>query len=759
MNTTSKFLTYETQRDRFVFQLRIPTDLRKHFAGRTTIRKSLGSIPQEAAEVRVQELASQHLAEFGRLRNANPPSSQPLPNATPLKCTERTGVQLAYTWQRHAAAALKNELARLQDATTTEWDMVIVNTQAELAEIREHLRRSNTRSFSDELASLEQAHGFVLEVGQTDIAVLSRQFHATRVEYLAKALQVLSGTLDVEAVTPTGNALLPLVQLWGTRALELPERWADGKRSIGLSPNLKTHDKYRLIARDCDAVLGGRPVESLDDDDLAALKEYWRSRGNGGSTIVGKLDQLLQLVQQLGQDSHIEKVFDNARPVRGKLKTKRLPFTQEQVSEWGGALEGDDTLSNDDRILAYLLLLTGARLEELCQLTVDDISISEHCWQIRIADGTQIGTDATIKNSVSARRLPVPRGLLPQVDNWLDRRIHSTGQLFPDLTPNKYGELSNAVGKRLNRRLRSLLGPDRRLVLLSSRPTVNRVMRRAGIDPRVRYRQLGHADVGIHDKHYDAAEHFDDADLLPAATVIAHWLAAALGLQAAQGIQGLVHGENPCSPQTDTTMHIESGQAALPLQQFRMEENNSEFLAVSPEPSDPTPLAAHPTVCNHNANTEVTEGKINRILPPSRFLSLSAINHAGREINVGDIKQPRDDELRRCADRSTTTEITGVRPMGCSRGNFIQVAQAHGGLVGRCITVAPALVVHEFQTALHVEPDIFRKALCRRMPDAQEHGIQTPGASQVLAGIRMVQPGLFRVSDAGTQKDRDEIVQ
>lgn len=748
MNTTSKFLTYETQRKRFVFQLRIPADLRQHFAGRTTIRKSLGSIPQEAAEVRVQELASQHLAEFGRLRNANPPSSQPLPNAIPLKCTERTGVQLAYTWQLHAAAALKNELARLQDATTTEWDMVIVNAQAELVEIREHLRRSNTRSFSDELASLEQAHGFVLDVGQTDVAVLSRQFHATRVEYLAKALQVLSGTLDVEAVTPTGNALLPLVQLWGTRVLELPERWADSKRSIGLSPNLKTLDKYRLLARDCDAVLGGRPVESLDDDDLAALKEHWRSRGNGGSTIVGKLDQLLQLVQQLGQDGRIEKVFVNARPVRGKLKTKRLPFTQEQVSEWVRALAGDDSISDDDRILAYLLLLTGARLEELCQLTVDDISISENCWQIRIADGTQIETDATIKNTVSARRLPVPIGIIPSVDDWLELRIHSHGQLFPELTPNKYGELSNAVGKRLNRRLRSLLGPDRRLVLLSSRPTVNRVMRRAGIDPRVRYRQLGHADVGIHDRHYDAAEHFDDADLLPAATTIAHWLAAALGCKAAQGVQGQVHGENPCPAQTDTTMHIESGQAALPLQQFRMEENNSEFLADSPEPSDPTPLAAQPTVCNHDAGTEVAEGKINRILPPSRFLSVSPINHARRKNNVDNFEHPRDDELYRRSDISPRSDITGVGSMRCPHEDILQVAHAHGCLVGGCITIAPALVVPEFQTTLHVEPDIHRVDFCWRAPDALEHGIQTPGAPQVLAGIRVVQPGIFRASDA-----------
>ena len=410
------------------------------------------------------------------------------------------------------------------------------------------------------------------------MGIAGRQFNAARVRYQSDVLRVLAGAMGIDALLPETIAQLPLVSLWGTAARELPERWAAGKRSIGLMPNLKTLNKYRMIAADLDAVLDGRPVESLSDHDLNKVKFQWCSQGNGPSTVVCKLDLLKQLVRQLGSNQRMEHCFQVARPVGGKLKTKRRPFTQGQACAWVKSIDADEQLSADDKMLVFLLFLTAARLEELCQLTADDISSENEGWQLRIADGRDTGLDAGLKNAASARCLTIPRGALPALDRWLGERIVTGGRLFPALTTDKYGNLSSAVSKRLNRRLRMVVGADRRLVLLSSRPTVNRVMRRAGVDPRVRYRQLGHADQGIHDRHYDAAEHFDDEDLLPAATVIAAWLADCLKSEAMQGVDEQAPGNNPGLGQLDTGMSDEGSESGIALQQLPVQLDNPASL-------------------------------------------------------------------------------------------------------------------------------------------------------------------------------------
>ena len=770
MNTTKNHLTYEKARQRYVFQLRVPVNLRPSFEGRETIRKSLGSIPHEEAVARANELATHYLSEFDRLRPA--PADTPAARITVLDVTARTGHQLAATWQRRAINDLTAQLERLQSAPETDWETAISDGQAALKTAREELRRGNFLAFNDVLTTLQHQHGFVLNSDTAELAVASRQFNAVRVAYLASVLDVLAGTQGVDAVTPPRDTQLPLLCLWGTAAKDLPELWASRKRSIGQEPNLKTLDKYRLIAGDCDSILNGRPVEDLRDADLTAIKARWCAQDNGPSTVICKLDLLKQLVRLLGANERLEACFQSGRPVGGKLKTKRLPFTRDQVCTWVNAVNADASLSEDDKMLVHLLLLTAARLEEMCQLTASDIATDQGHWHLRIASGQDTSTEAGIKNPASARRLMIPMGVLPRLDTWLSEHVTAGGSIFPDLTEDKYGCLGTAVSKRLNRRLRKLLGPDRRLVLLSSRPTGNRVMRRAGVDPRVRYRQLGHADQGIHDRHYDAAEHFDDEDLLPAAAIMAEWLASCIEPDALPEVDGQVLGNNAGLTEPDMHVRDESAESARTAQQISVEHGHlpvqfelAQVRVVPQEafkPASATSIDARGfrtlTGGDHDVPGGFRQNELNRVVSPSRRSIPGTQMHVGLEADAGELQDACDDQLRSGPHGTAggRVPIEGAeRDLG---GNSFEESMTQCLSVHRRVDVTPDLEASSVLTARQVESGRLGLDSDRLIESKQvDDGFQTPCPVQVFTGIRVPLPQFFDGADAGVEEDRQKV--
>ena len=772
MTTCTHFLTYEQKRKRFVFQIRIPADLRANFNERTTVRKSLGNIPRETAEAHAHDLAAQYQSEFTRCRLV-PVQNQRSP-IIELNVTANTGRQLAATWQRQAVNDLTAQLARLKDAPTEAWEGALACAQAELAVGKELLRRGDISDFEAVLASLEHKYGFILRGEANALADVGRQFNASRVAYLTTTLQVLSGSLGIDDVTPASSDQLPLVSLWGTPAADLPERWATGKRSIGLEPNLKTLDKYKLIARDFAAVLNGRPVEDLCENDLSAIKARWSVQGNGPSTVVCKLDLLKQLVRLLGRREDIERCFQAARPVGGKLKTKRLPFTREQVCTWISAVNADRNLPEDDKMLVHLLLLTAARLEELCQLSADDVSIDHDFWQLRIARGQDTGSDAKIKNSASARRLMIPMGVLPDLDTWLNERIAATGRIFPNLGVNKYGELGGAVSKRLNKLLRRVLGPDRRLVLLSSRPTGNRVMRRAGIDPRVRHRQLGHADQGIHDQHYDAAEHFDDEDLLPGATILAEWLADCIGAEAAPKRNGEILGNDSGMSEFDTNVRNESNQPTgtvhdTPIQSqnlflgLRLAQSGVVFADLS-EQTHTTPIKVGNILTNtrtHNdTSRELGQEDINGRSSPSRCALPGLQVHINLERHSGELEQACNNELQRGSDGSPCSRIAANRAMGNLASNVVDQTQAERRLKSLSVDITPHFKASGITAALKKESKIIREdSPLRGELQKSDDRIDPASFPQVVAGIRESLPEILNGLNSGVEENSHEIGQ
>ena len=119
---------------------------------------------------------------------------------------------------------------------------------------------------------------------------------------------------------------------------------------------------------------------------------------------------------------------------------------------------------------------TGARIEELCSLKVSDVK----------GDWFEI-TDA--KTDAGCRKVPIHSKLKLEIKRMIDGRCD--GFVIKGLTENKYGDRSNAVGKRFGR-LKADMSFDGRYVFHSIRKTVTTILDNAGVPENTTADLVGH---------------------------------------------------------------------------------------------------------------------------------------------------------------------------------------------------------------------------------------------------------------------------
>lgn len=184
----------------------------------------------------------------------------------------------------------------------------------------------------------------------------------------------------------------------------------------------------------------------------------------------------------------IEAVAFGREPFRGILAytkkgatvggSKREAFSNDDVVRlWRGATKKD----GKGRQVADLIILgaySGARIEELCSLKLKDVGQVS----FKVIDA---------KTEAGIREVPIHSELLPVIDRL--RATSKDGYLLSGLTFNKYGDRSNAIGKRFGR-LKDDLGFSRRYVFHSLRKSFITQLENAGVPENVT------ADIVGHDK-------------------------------------------------------------------------------------------------------------------------------------------------------------------------------------------------------------------------------------------------------------------
>lgn len=138
---------------------------------------------------------------------------------------------------------------------------------------------------------------------------------------------------------------------------------------------------------------------------------------------------------------------------------------------------------------------TGARLEELCQLRVDDFIEQQGFQCFRIDDSSE---SQNLKNSGSRRVLPIhptliELGLLQHVES-----VKATGadRLFPDLEAVR-GKLGHAPSKWFGRYKTKLGVSDTRKTFHSFRHTFIDDLREAAVQDSLIKRMVGHEDSSV----------------------------------------------------------------------------------------------------------------------------------------------------------------------------------------------------------------------------------------------------------------------
>jgi integrase len=168
-------------------------------------------------------------------------------------------------------------------------------------------------------------------------------------------------------------------------------------------------------------------------------------------------------------------------------------------------------------------LFTGARLEELGQLRVEDIAERTYAdangrerraWFIHIREDENDGLK--LKNVASERRVPVHPELLRLGFVDLVRSAKKANQLwlFPLLRANKYGRRTAKWGEHWSEYRRKICDvTDRRMVFHSFRHTFKDYARSARIEEGIQRQLMGHTGRDIAD-HYGSG--YDDHSLVEA---------------------------------------------------------------------------------------------------------------------------------------------------------------------------------------------------------------------------------------------------
>ncbi len=272
---------------------------------------------------------------------------------------------------------------------------------------------------------------------------------------------------------------------------------------VRTQPNPKTRAKYLHAVRELVGDLGTLSVHEVTPKHIMAFrKTQTQAAGNSLKTFDLKLTALRGFFTWARTNGHYP---NTDLPTEGqKSLTKRDErritknyerFTfDELVKIFAPEFYRDQNAKQPHYFwLPLLALYTGARIEELCQLDLADV---RHDGKIAYFDLNELD-DKGLKTQASTRRVPlheslIKLGFLKYVKD-VKEALPDAKKVFPYLVPDKFGKLSTAASKKMNRYLEKAgVKKDRAKVFHSFRHTANQELADRGVPLELRCRLVGH---------------------------------------------------------------------------------------------------------------------------------------------------------------------------------------------------------------------------------------------------------------------------
>jgi integrase len=417
----------------FYFRARIPTHLVEAF-GRPMVSVSLRTrCPQTA-----KKLARQRRVELDSALAALEPSKAPS-DAYRGAVLFLSDADIEAACDRFRAARLtEDELQRIKGLRPSEHALDIDIFEAALPEMRLAYGRGDLTNV------LPSVDGYLCELGlklpktSPSYDRLCRRFQQVEIEVYEAILQRRKGF-----AVP-----MPLA---ATDALTLDDVFSTWKRHKG--SNAKSVRSFEQAFEEFRAHCLAPSASLVKKADAIAFRDALLDRGETGPQTVSKKIGFMRAAFQCAIDDDKLQVnpFAGVKvvvPERAADEKSRLPFTAGELRLlfssrlYQPSFQPRDSLGTACQWLPPLALFSGARLEELGQLTVSDIQQDDDLgWYVcirRAVDGSK-----RTKNLNSIRRFPLhPRlvalGFLDYV------KACKAGRLFPALRADKYGILTTS---------------------------------------------------------------------------------------------------------------------------------------------------------------------------------------------------------------------------------------------------------------------------------------------------------------------------
>lgn len=362
----------------------------------------------------------------------------------------------------------------------------------------------------------QKVHEHLLEHPLADLQALRTLCTRWRDATPAPAIQSVVRSSSVISPKQVNVSTSPTLGTLSKRYIE------EGKRG-GTWREVSTHEVERSL-RDLFELMGDMPIAAFDvnqarllKDRLSRCPQYFGLRPefkgktllqmveSGSSykavtavTVNNRLRKLSAFMNWCKTNGYMQdNPLTGLKMMTGSAKEARLSFEQRDLT----ALLDLNALKTEARKhpwrywIPLLGRYTGARLEELCQLRVDDFVEQQGIQCIRVDDSSE---GQNLKNTSSRRMLPVhpllvEEGLLRHVES---ARNSGTHRLFPELEPVR-GKLGHAPSKWFGRYKVKRGIDDNKKTFHSFRHTLIDDLRDAGVQDSLIKRIVGHEDSAV----------------------------------------------------------------------------------------------------------------------------------------------------------------------------------------------------------------------------------------------------------------------
>ena len=320
-------------------------------------------------------------------------------------------------------------------------------------------------------AKTEEQRQAILE----EIEEVAHWLEAVNVENIGDVKVEKIGDVNVEKISSETRQWLAIATGAQVPFTEHLDEWLATSRATDKTQDMQRSDVKRFAVKFAMVQDVARPevkrwiTKLMNDDELApktvqrilsALRSYWR---------------YLQSIEVAGENDEPFSRLDVARQnKRTAPRSVRRPFEPADVLKLLDAAmaRGDDHLAD----LITLGMWTGCRIEELCALKVAQVK-DDH---LSIDDA---------KTAAGWRDVPIHRELAQTMTRLI--KGSNDGYVISGLTLNKYGDRSNAVGKRFGR-LKKGLGFGPQYVFHSIRKTFVTILYNSGAAEHVVADIVGH---------------------------------------------------------------------------------------------------------------------------------------------------------------------------------------------------------------------------------------------------------------------------